>query len=136
VVKVYRVIFKFITTLILITILLPGCEQDADTLAPDQVDISMVDQVIRVKGKITFFTENPMGVGGVYMTLGNSKGEVDVRIQPEIWDSYQSHEKNLYKEGKTIIVEGILVKAGSELAVVHGKYTSADVNITSNSSTR
>ena len=56
-------------TLILLAILLPGCEQDTDTLTPDQVDSSMVDQVVKVKGKITFFTENPMGVGGVYMKL-------------------------------------------------------------------
>jgi len=123
-------------TVLLVATISPGCEQDTDALTPDQVDISMVDQVIKVKGKITFFTENPMGVGGVYMTLGNSKGEVDVRIQPEIWDDFQSNEKKLYKKGKTVTVEGILVKAGSELAVVHGKYSSANVSVTSNSSTR
>ena len=123
-------------TLLLVAVLLPGCGQDIDTLTPDQVDNSMVDQVIKVKGKITFFTENPMGVGGVYMKLGNSKGEVDVRIQPEFWDNYQADEKSLYKEGKTIIAEGILVKAGSELVVVHGKYDSSNTSITSNSSTR
>lgn len=132
----YRTIITLIAALLLVATLLPGCEQDTDTLTPDQVDIAMVDQVIKVKGKITFFTENPMGVGGAYMTLGDSKGEVDVRIQPEIWDNYQSNEKNLYKKGKTVTVEGILVKAGSELAVVHGKYTSANVSVTSNSSTR
>ena len=125
-----------IPILLLVAILLPGCEQDTDTLTPDQVDISMVDQVIRVKGKITFFTENPMGVGGAYMTLGNSNGKVEVRVQPEIWDNYQADEKKLYKEGKTITVEGILVKAGNELAIVQGKYSSANVSVTSNSSTR
>lgn len=132
----YRLIIPLISAVLLASTVLAGCEQDADTLAPDQVDISMVDQVIKVKGKITFFTENPMGVGGAYMTLGNSKGEVDVRIQPEIWDSYQSNEKKLFKKGKMVTVEGILVKAGSELAVVHGKYSSANVSVTSNSSTR
>jgi hypothetical protein len=113
---------------------LPGCAPDTGTLTPDQVNISMVDQVIKVRGKITFFVENPLGVGGAYMTLGNSKGEVDVRIQPEIWDNYQADEKVVYKKGKTIIVEGILVSAGSELVVVQGKYTSSNVSVTSNSS--
>lgn len=132
----HHVILKLISILLLIAVLLPGCGQDIDTLTPDQVDSSMVDQVIKVQGKITFFTENPMGVGGVYMKLGNSKGEVDVRIQPELWDNYQADVKSLYKEGKTIIAEGILVKAGSELVVVHGKYDSSNTSITSNSSMR
>ena len=130
----YRTIIKLLVTFILIAILLPGCEQDTNTLTPDQVDSSMVDQVVKVKGKITFFTENPMGVGGAYMKLGNSKGEVDVRIQPDIWDNYQADERKRYEEGKTVIIEGILVRAGIELAVVHGKYTSANVSVTSNSS--
>lgn len=117
-------------------LVLSGCGQDAGTLTPDQVDVSMVDQVVTVKGKITFAVENPMGVGGMYLKLGNSKGEVDVRIQPEIWDSYQADEKNLYKEGKTVTVEGILVKAGIELVVVHEKYTSGNVSVPSNSSIR
>jgi len=77
-----------------------------------------------------------MGVGGAYMTLGNSEGEVDVRIQPEIWDQDQHDEKKIYKKGKTIVVEGVLAKAGIDLVVVHGKYTSANTSVTSNSSIR
>jgi hypothetical protein len=127
-------IFKLISFLVLLAVCLPGCAPDTGTLTPDQVNISMVDQVIKVRGKITFFVENPLGVGGAYMTLGNSKGEVDVRIQPEIWDNYQADEKVVYKKGKTIIVEGILVNAGSELVVVQGKYTSSNVSVTSDSS--
>jgi DNA/RNA endonuclease YhcR with UshA esterase domain len=130
------VILKLIPILLLLVVCLSGCTPDDDTLTPDQVDISMIDQVVKVKGKITFFVENPMGVGGVYMKLGNNKGEVDVRIQPETWDNYKADEKDIYKEGKTITVEGILVKAGIELAVIHGKYTSANVSTTSNSSIR
>jgi hypothetical protein len=129
-------IIKLIPILLLLAACLSGCTPDNDTLTPDQVDISMVDQVVKVKGKITFFIENPLGVGGAYMKLGNDKGEVDVRIQPETWDNYQADEKDIYKEGKTITVEGILVKAGIELAVIHGKYTSANVSTTSNSSIR
>jgi hypothetical protein len=127
-------ISRLISFLVLLAVCLSGCSPDTGTLTPDQVDISMVDQVIKVRGKITFFVENPLGVGGAYMTLGNSKGEVDVRIQPEIWDNYQADEKVVYKKGKTIIVEGILVNAGSELVVVQGKYTSSNVSVTSNSS--
>ena len=127
-------ISRLISFLVLLAVCLSGCAPDTDTLTPDQVDISMVDQVIKVRGKITFFVENPLGVGGAYMTLGNSKGEVDVRIQPEIWDNYQADEKVVYKKGKTIIVEGILVSAGIELVVVQGKYTSSNVSVTSNSS--
>lgn len=130
------VILKLIPIMLLMVVCLSGCTPDNDTLTPDQVDMSMIDQVVKVKGKITFITENPMGVGGAYMKLGNSKGEVDVRIQPELWDSYQADEKDIYREGKTITVEGILVKAGIELAVIHGKYTSANVSSTSNSSIR
>jgi hypothetical protein len=129
-------ILKLIPILLLLVVCLSGCAPDTDALTPDQVDISMVDQVVKVKGKITFFVENPMGVGGAYIKLGNDKGEVDVRIQPEIWDNYKAGEKDVYREGKTITVEGILVKAGIELAVIHGKYTSANVSTTSNSSIR
>ena len=132
----HSVISKLMLALFLITVSLSGCGHDTDALTPDQVDISMVDQVIKVKGKITFFVENPMGVGGAYMKLGNGKGEVDVRIQPELWDNYQVGEKDLYNEGKIVTVEGILSRAGENLVVVHGKYTSANTNITSNSSKR
>ncbi|UCC15901.1 MAG: OB-fold nucleic acid binding domain-containing protein [Dehalococcoidales bacterium] len=129
-------IVKLISTLSITLICFSGCGPDVDTLTPDQVDSSMLNQVVKVKGEITFFTENPMGVGGAYMKLGNGEGEVDVRIQPEIWDNYQADEKSLYKEGKTVTVEGILVKAGIELVVVHEKYISANVSATSNSSIR
>ena len=132
----YSVIYKLITTLLLITVSLSGCGHDTDTLTPDQVDISMVDQVVKVKGKITFFVENPLGVGGAYMKLGNGKAEVDVRIQPDLWDNYRVDEKSLYKDGKTVTVEGILSLVGENLVVVHGKYTSANTSVTSNSSER
>lgn len=129
----YNTIFKLIAVLVLFAICLPGCGRNTDALAPDQVDVSMVDQVIKVKGEITFVVENPMGVGGVYLKLGNSKGEVDVRIQPELWDSYQAYEKAVYEKGKTVTVEGILSRAGENLVVVHGKYDYSNTSVTSNS---
>jgi hypothetical protein len=127
---------KLIAILLLSVVLFSGCGEADDTLTPDQVNASMIDKVVNVKGKVTYAVENPMGVGGMYMKLGNGKGEVDVRIQPELWDSFQDDEKALYTEGKTVTVEGILFKAGTELVIIHGKYTSADVNITSNSTLR
>jgi hypothetical protein len=130
------VIIKLVLILVLFAVCLSGCVPDSDLLTPDQVDMSMLGKVVKVKGKITFVVKNPMGVGGVYITLGNTEGEVDVRIQPELWDSYQTGEKNLYQEGKTVTVEGILSKAGENLVVVHGKYTSANTSVTSNSSIR
>ena len=132
----YRMIFTLILTLAVLITCSFGCAPDTDILTPDQIDVSMVDQVVTVKGKITYAVENPMGVGGMYMKLGNSKGEVDVRIQPELWNSYQADEKAIYRQGKTVTVEGILFKAGTDLAVVHGKYTSANTSVTSNSSIR
>ncbi len=113
----------------------PGCTADPDLLTPDQVDESMVDHIVKVKGKITYAVESPMGMGGMYMKIGNSKGEVDVRIQPELWDNYSDSEKSLYREGKTVIVEGVLFKAGLDLVVVHGKYEPlSDTTTTSNTS--
>ncbi len=132
----YRSIFLLIAFMLLSAGIFSGCGQDSDVLTPDQIDISMIDQIVKVKGKITFAVENPMGVGGMYMKLGNDKGEVDVRIQPELWDRYQVDEKTRFKKGKTVTVEGILSKAGTELVVVHGKFTSANTTETSDTSTR
>ena len=129
-------ISKLISIMVLLAVCLSGCAPDGNTITPDQVDMSMIDQIVKVKGKITYAVENPMGVGGMYLKLGNSKGEVDVRIQPELWDSYQAGEKAIYGEGKTVTVEGILFKVGTDLVVVHGKYNSANVSVTSNSSIR
>lgn len=100
-----------------------GCITDDDILTPDQVDESMLDTVVKVKGKITYAIENPMGQGGMYMTLGNSHGDVNIRISPELWDSYDEARKSQYREGKTIVAEGVLFMAGKDLVVVHGKYT-------------
>ncbi len=126
---------KLIVSFILIAFLFTGCGQEPGTLSPDQVDESMVDQIVKVKGTISFAVENPMGIGGMYMKLGDSKSEVDVRIQPELWDSYTVDEKAKYREGKTVTVEGLLSKAGLNLVIVHGKYSSANTSESSDTST-
>jgi len=109
--------------IVIITIIGSGCWSGTDYLAPGEVNDSMLDTVVRVKGKITVLVINPGGLGGIYMMLGGISDSVDVRIQRETWDGYQDDEKAVYLEGRTVIVEGMLARAGIELVVVHGKYT-------------
>jgi len=45
----------------------------------------MVDQVVKVRGKVLWVVPNPGGLGGLYLKLGNGEGEVGVRIQDKIW---------------------------------------------------
>jgi hypothetical protein len=99
-----------------------GCRSDVGYLAPGEVNDNMLDTVVRVKGKIISAVVDPGGLGGIYMTLEGSGDTVDVRIQRETWDGYEDDEKELYLKGKTIVVEGILARAGIELVVVHGKF--------------
>ena len=96
-----------------------GCEPIAsDSLRPSQVSSSMVDQVVKVRGKVTLVVPNPGGLGGIYAKLGDRSGEVGVRIRSEIWDSLDSDTKALFKEGKTITVTGVLFQAGKALVIV------------------
>ena len=116
-----------------VALLLYGCigQSEPDILSPHQVDSSMVDQVVAVKGKITLAVENPGGLGGMYLKLGDNEGEVDVRIQEDIWQTFNENKKAEFKKGSTIIAEGVLFKAGSALVIVFGKYTTSS-NTTSN----
>ena len=90
-------------------------------LSPSQVDSSMVDHVVKVRGKILWIVQNPGGYGGLYAKLGNDDGEVGVRIQTQVWDTYEEKQKAQYKEGKTVSAEGVLVRAGGGLVIVAGK---------------
>jgi hypothetical protein len=116
-----RIIFIFLL-IVLLMVSGNGCRSGVDYLSPGEVSDSLLDTVVRVKGKITVIVTNPGGLGGIYMTLEDSAGSVDVRIQREIWDEYEEDEKAVYLEGRTVFVEGILARAGTELVVVHGKY--------------
>ena len=113
-------------------LLLCGCagQSDSDILSPSGVDSSMVDQVVAVKGKITLVTENPGGLGGVYLKLGDNVGEVGVRIQDDIWQTFDENKKSEFRKGRTVTAEGILFQAGRELVIIFGKYT-ASSNTTS-----
>ena len=92
-------------------------------LSPGQIDPSMVDQVVKVKGKVLMVTHNPGGLGGIYLRLGNGEGEIGVRIQPDVWETFDEKKKAQFKEGKTIIAEGILFQAGKTLVVIFGKFS-------------
>lgn len=113
----------------LIIPLLYGCGQQAtipealepDVLSPGQVNSSMVDQVVKVRGEVLWVVQNPGGLGGLYLKLGNGEGEVGVRIQDKIWQTLDETEKAQFKEGKTVTAEGMLFQAGRELVVIFGK---------------
>jgi len=110
-----------------IILLFSGCiggqASGPDVLSPRQVDSSMVGKVVEVKGKITSLVENPGGLGGVYLNLGDSEAEVGVRVQPDIWQSFDENEKAEFKKGRTITAEGVLFQAGRELVIILGKYS-------------
>ena len=104
-----------------------GCvsHPEPGRLSPRDVDSSMVDQVIAVKGKITQVTENPGGLGGVYLKLADNEGEVGVRIQDDIWQTFDENRKAEFRKGRTVTAEGVLFQAGKTLVVIYGKYTTS-----------
>jgi hypothetical protein len=114
----------FILTILLVLPLVgvAGCRpDDADYLSPGQVDSSLVDEVVRVRGKVTSVVENPGGLGGLRLKLSGGGGEISVRVQDDIWQAYDEEERDGFSEGKTLTVEGVLFQAGLELVVIHGK---------------
>jgi hypothetical protein len=118
-----------------IALLFNGCiggqASKPSVLSPRQVDSSMVGKVVEVKGKITVLVENPGGLGGMYLKLGDNKAEVAVRIQKDIWQSFDENKKAEFKEGRTVTAEGVLFQAGEELVIILGKY-SLSSNTTTN----
>jgi hypothetical protein len=118
-----------------IVLLFNGCiggqASGPDVLSPRQVESSMVGKVVEVKGRITSLVENPGGLGGVYLNLGDNEAEVGVRVQQDIWQSFDENKKAEFKKGRTITAEGVLFQAGKELVIILGKY-SLSSNTTSN----
>lgn len=107
--------------------LILGCSKqstipEAGVLSPGQVNSSMLDEVVKVKGKVLWVIYNPGGLGGIYLKLGNGDGEVGVRIQDEIWQTFDEKEKAQFKEGEDVIAEGMLFKAAGQLVVIYGKF--------------
>ena len=91
-------------------------------LYPSQVDSSMVDAVIKVKGKITYTLENPAGMGGIFLTLSDNDGDVEVRIQDDVWQSFDEDMKDKYTMGNIVVVEGILFCTREANIIIYGKY--------------
>ncbi len=112
---------RFCLALLLVVPLMYGCgsQSEAGVLSPDQVTTAMVDQVVKVKGRIALAVENPGGLGGTYLTLGDE--EIGVRIQEDIWSAMDEEEQAGFRKGKTVTVEGVLFLAGKQLVVIHGK---------------
>lgn len=87
-------------------------------LTPSQIDSSMVDSYVKVRGKITMVNRD---AGGLALWLGDDKNKVGVRIENKFWEGLTSEEQSQYEKGKTITAEGMLVLAGeSELFIVLG----------------
>jgi len=94
---------------------------EAGVLSPDQVDSSMVDQIVKVRGEILWVVQNPGGLGGLYAKLGEGESEISIRIQGDVWETLDEKTKAQFEEGKIVTVEGILFQAGKELVVIWGK---------------
>ena len=87
-------------------------------LTPSQIDSSMVDSYVKVRGKITMVNRDS---GGLALWLGDDKDKVGVRIENKFWEGLTSEEQSQYEKGKTITAEGMLVLAGgNELFIVLG----------------
>lgn len=111
----------FCLAVLLIVPLMYGCGSQSETgsLSPDQVTTAMVDQVVKVKGRITLAVENPGGLGGIYLTLGDE--ELGLRIQEDIWSAMDEDEQAGFRKGKTVTVEGVLFLAGRQLVVIYAE---------------
>jgi len=113
----------FLAAFLTVVLLCCACsgQSEPGALSPSQVEPSMVDQVITVKGRITTVTVNPGGLGGIYLLLDDNKSEVGVRIQEDIWQTFDEEKKAEFREGRTITAEGVLFQAGKTLVVIYGK---------------
>ena len=114
----------FLTTVLLLCAC--SSESEPGVLSCSQVELSMVDQVITIKGKISTVTVNPGGLGGIYLLLDDGKSEVGVRIQEDIWQTFDEDKKAEFREGRTITAEGVLFQAGKTLVVIYGKDTASE----------
>ncbi|MFC1920266.1 hypothetical protein ACFLYQ_00910 [Chloroflexota bacterium] len=96
-------------------------------ISPSQVDSSMLNTIVKVRGEVIYAIENPAELGGMHLKLGDSdsdgEGEVDVRIQDDIWQTYDDDMKDGFRQGRIVTAEGVLFRAGEVFVVIHGKYS-------------
>jgi len=95
-----------------------GEATEAGVFSPGQIDASRIEQVVKVRGKISFINQDP---GGLAIILTGGGGQVMVRVENRVLEKMTDAEKAQYTVGKTITAEGMLVRApGGELTVVLG----------------
>jgi hypothetical protein len=91
---------------------------DPGTLLPAQLDPSMLNQVVKIRGQIVQVIQNPGGQGGYYFNVSGGGGEVGLRIDEQTWNKLTTTERANYKQGSVITFKGILVQPGADLVVV------------------
>lgn len=130
--------WQYIGLLIVGMLIFSGCGQQAPTpaapaapatlpseetlepgvLSPGQIDSSMIDQAVKVRGKVLLVHQDP---GGLAIRLSGGGGEVGVRIETDTWEALTEEEKAQFEVGKTATAEGMLVLTGEgELFVILG----------------
>jgi len=128
--KSNKIVLTLFILYLIILILSVGCgskiplgedgEEDLGlgVLAPSQIDSTMVDSYVKVRGKIIVINNDS---GGLALWLGDDKDKVGVRIENKFWEGLTSEEQSQYEKGNTITAEGMLVLTGeSELFIVLG----------------
>jgi len=119
---------KVLLSFLLITsfIILIGCgeevrlpyQSDIEAISAHQVDLSMINKTVKVRDTMLWIVSNPGGLGGLYAQLGTSEDEVGVRIQESYWAELDKKQRDQFKEGLVVTVEGNLVMAGGLKVVV------------------
>jgi len=79
---------------------------------PSQIDESMVNRTVRVRGEITFVNQDP---GGLAVIITGGGGQVIIRLESNFLATLSDAEKAQYVAGNTITMEGMLVKTPSVL---------------------
>jgi hypothetical protein len=87
-------------------------------LLPGQLDTSMLNQIVKVRGEIVQVFQDPGGQGGYYFNVSGGGGVVGLRIDDETWNSLTDIEKAGYRQGNVVTFEGMLVQHEDDLVVV------------------
>jgi hypothetical protein len=66
-------------------------------LTPSQINSSMADSYVKVRGKITLVNRDS---GGLALWLSDDKGKVGARIENQAWEKMTAAEQAQYEKGK------------------------------------